>query len=536
MKNLVILFCDLRKDYMFKKEFSNLSALDLSFEWGKKIPSSEICFLVYGNKSSFDSFESEGFKNLEKFSVPIEILEENTISSFFEKCVLLSEKCNAEKIIFSYADLSFLNSSITEKIILTHEKYKAEYTFFDGFPYGFSPEILDSGTLRILSSLSKTTQSDFGKKEFSRTAIFDFIKLDINSFEIEVETSEEDFGLLRLYFDSSSKLNFLSSLEFYKSMKEKFPEKNASELSENEITQIIKTSPKIYKTVPAYYNIQISSKSNFKSVFEPDKLESEENAFMTREKYSLLLEKISSSSPEAVINPGFFGEALLHPDFLDFAKCVFSYKGFSLLLETDGINVTEELCRSLKEISDSSECENDFALGKITWIVKLDSFSSEKYKELHSGFDGFEKAKSSVPLLEKYFPKKVYPQFIRCKKNEDELEPFFRFWSDKQNGSAGNVLIQKYSSFCGTLPSEKSADLSPIERNACYHLRRDFNVFVDGSVPLCHESLKTKILGNAFSENLEEIFKLSDDEFVSHLKNKYCEMCRKCDEYYTFNF
>lgn len=595
MKTLVILFADLRKDYMFRKEFSGLSALDLAFRWAEKIPDSELCFLTLGNVSFADGETSvsgnvtssdlnaktsenrdgnvseNGDENaleyLKTFSCPVEILPENSVASLFETLSFLCGKSGAERLVFTYSDLPFLNTGITSRLLETHGKYKAEYTFFDGLPYGFSPEILDSGTLRILSSLAKTNYKDAGEKKVSRSCIFDFIKLDINSFEVEVECAKDDLGLLRLSFDSGSRLNHISCLELFReifSIKENafaeensvkedsekenaLKQKNPSELSEDEIIKSLQNSARILKTVPSYYNIQISAAANFMTIFEPcgmfsDDFQKESSSggksFMPKEKYSLLLEKIAEFSPEAVINPGFFGEPLLNPDFLDFAEKVFLRKGFSLLVETDGINVTEELCESLKKLSlsGSAEAENDFGIGKISWIVKLDSFTEEMYKELHSGSDGFSKAVSSVSLLDRYFPGKVYPQFIRCVKNEDELEPFWRFWSEKENGSSGNVLVQKYSSFCGKLPPLKSADLSPLERNACYHLRRDFNILADGSVPLCRETLKERISGNAFSEKLEDIFRRSDDEFSSHLKRDYCEMCRKCDEYYTFNF
>ncbi len=575
MKTLVILFADLRKDYMLRKEFSGLSALDLSFRWAEKIPGSELCFLTLGNdfcadsetSGTVDGLNSENGKEnileyLKAFSCPVEILPENSVASLFETLSFLCGKSGAERLVFAYSDLPFLNTEITSRLLETHGKYKAEYTFFDGLPYGFSPEILDSGTLRILSSLAKTNYKEEGKKPVSRSCIFDFLRLDINSFEVEVECAKEDLGLLRLSFDSGSALNHLSCLELFSevfsekengfaeenSVKEDsakenvLKQKNPSEILEDEIIKAVQNSAKILKTVPSYYNIQISAAADFTTVFEPEEMFSrfEEHSFgksfMPEEKYSLLLEKIAGLSPEAVIAPGFFGEPLLNPCFLDFAEKVFSHRGFSLLLETDGINVTEELCESLKKLSGDAEAENGFGIGKISWIVKIDSFTEKMYKELHSGSDGFSKAVSSVSLLDRYFPGKVYPQFIRCVKNEDELEPFWRFWSAKENGSSGNVLVQKYSSFCGRLPDLKTADLSPLERNACYHLRRDMNILADGSVALCRETLKSRILGNAFREDLGDIFRRSDSEFSSHLKRDYCEMCRKCDEYYTFNF
>ena len=522
MKTLVILFADYRSRHIFDKGFLNDSSFDLSVKWAKKIPDSVLYVLTYKNESDFDSYKDLKIERLDSF----------TVSGLFEKLSELCEREDAEKVVYSYADLPFLNEKITETLIDTHVRYKAEYTFADGYPYGFSPEIIDRGTLKILSLLSKENQKEAGLKEISRSAIFDFIKLDINSFEIEVEVSDEDLGLLRLSFDAGTKTNFLSSVSLF----EKIAEKEPSSLSTAEIIDFVKKSSEVYKNVPSYYNIQISAAANYTSVYEPKEMFGEEKTFMSKENYSLLLKKISDFSEEAVVNPNLFGEPLCHPDFIDFADKVLSFSGLSLLIETDGFYVTEELCMALRKISDEKKGWNSFGIGRITWIVRIDSFSDEGFRKIHSGSDGFSKAVQAVKLIGKYFPGSVYPQFVRNTMNEDELEGFWRYWNEKSNGSGGNVLVQKYSSFCGTLPDLKSADLSPLERNACYHLRRDFCVFVDGSVPSCREKLKSEIVGNAFNEDLAKIFSVSDGEFSSHLKKNYCEKCGKCDEYYTFNF
>ena len=524
MKTLVILLADYRSKHIFDKAFDGKSAFDLCLDWGKSIPDSKTVIFHYA-KQKLDFYEGE--------KVP---LENFNLSSLFQKASELCASQGFEKIVFSFADLPFINSNLTERLLETHVKYKAEYTFFDGYPYGFTPEILDAGTVNILSSLCESTYKEEGLKEITRTSIFDFIKLDINSFEVEVEVCEEDLGLLRLYFDAAGKLNFLSCLALYKQIKGK----SVSSLTEDEIISLVKNTASVYKTVPSYYNIQISSKTNYKSILEPELSDDEDSAsdekFMSLENYSEILKKISDFSEEAVINLNFFGEPFLHPDFLAIAEKTLSYPAFTLLIETDGLNLNEEILMKLKALSDGEKSENSFVSGRIIWIVRLDAFSREMYKNLHGGCDGFETAVKAVKLINQFFPSFVYPQFVRNIKNEDELENFWRYWTEKENGSSGNVLIQKYSSFCKKLPDLKSADLSPLERNACYHLRRDFNIFMDGSVPFCHETLKSRILGNVFESSLEKIFGSADEEFSSHLKNSYCEACGNCDEYYTFNF
>ena len=130
---------------------------------------------------------------------------------------------------------------------------------------------------------------------------------------------------------------------------------------------------------------------------------------------------------------------------------------------------------------------------------------------------------------------------MRLHENEDELEAFYRFW--KAHGT-GELIIQKYDSFAGILEDKKVADLSPVLRNPCWHLRNDMSVFIDGSVPLCRSVLPScsldttspNIMGNIFTDSLENIWNRSTKDLENHCKNDYGELCRKCDEYYTFNF
>ena len=532
MKTLVIFYADDKCRYITENSFDQKNAFDLALSWASSFSDKKTLLLLPENTdeslaSFFEPYQKEG-------KISIKNIRDNTVSSLLEGIKTSLEENQCQTAFYSYADTPFLNREISKKMLEIQEEYKAEYTFADGLPYGFTPELINAGTSSILFQLSKESWAEEGKKEINRTSIFDFLKLDINQFEIETYICDEDLSLLRLNFCTETKLDFLSCLEFYKkalSETDSPSEKSAfiSSLSEEEIIRQIQNNPKIYKTLPSYYNIQITSRKNYLPIYEAEELYGEKMD-MPLSKIQECLKKISDFSKEAWIAPSFFGEALLHPDFLKFAESLFSIKNLNLLIETDGLCVSEEICQKLKEFSDRQK-EN-----KIFWIVRLDAFTAEMYKNLHSGFDGLSRAMEAVSIIEKYFPSAVYPQFVRMKENEEELEKFWRFWSDKNSPSKGNVLVQKYSSLCGRLPDRKSADLSPLERNACYHLRRDMSIFADGSVPLCKERGRNNILGNVFENSLEEIFRKSDQEFNNHLKNKFSCECEKCDEFYTFNF
>ena len=90
--------------------------------------------------------------------------------------------------------------------------------------------------------------------------------------------------------------------------------------------------------------------------------------------------------------------------------------------------------------------------------------------------------------------------------------------------------------FAGFLPPCKPADLSPLERNVCWHLRRDFTILLNGDVPSCKTCLFDQINGNVFESSLEEIWQKNNSLIEDQIKNNYNKRCGKCDEYYTFNF
>ena len=97
----------------------------------------------------------------------------------------ICEEKQAETVLFSYIDLPCLNKSVSKKIWDSHIEYKSEYTFADGYPYGFTPEALNAGTIGILAELAKTSQKALGDAPVTRDGIYNLIKTDINSFEVD---------------------------------------------------------------------------------------------------------------------------------------------------------------------------------------------------------------------------------------------------------------------------------------------------------------------------------------------------------------
>jgi spiro-SPASM protein len=200
---------------------------------------------------------------------------------------------------------------------------------------------------------------------------------------------------------------------------------------------------------------------------------------------------------------------------LELIKAVLDKPGLSLVLETCGFGWTD------------ADFEAIAALKRrpLAWIVSLDPGVMPPVKGPPAVGPSLQTALSLFRL----FPQNTYVQAVRMKGNEEQIEKFYRAWiAEPLNTRSGEaVIIQKYDDFCGFFPKRQASDLSPVERQPCWHLQRDMNILVDGQVSRCREAVCP--IGNAFNENLAEIwqnFNLNEEK----------SPCGVCDEYYTFNF
>ena len=325
MKSIVILYKS-QNDYQQLPLFNGKDALTLT-------------------KQAFEGIDC--LKNVE-----IKTIEgAKSLGDVLELMCEAAKNAQAENVVFSYADCPFINKNLTEKILDAHIKYKAEYTFADGYPYGFSPEVINAGTLNILKELSKTTQNGLGQELMDRESLFNLIKTDINSFEIETVLADTDWRLYRFAFHCGK-------YENYSACRSLFEVKNTDDVEE--LSKLASENPHIIKTVPGFYNIQICDGINADSIYLPykaayeakNKLSPVNNKNnMSYENFSKLIEKINDFSKEAVIGLSAWGEPLNHPDFAKIIEKVLSYKGLSVFIETDGFNVTEEIAACLGKIN-----------------------------------------------------------------------------------------------------------------------------------------------------------------------------------------
>ena len=452
-------------------------------------------------------------------------------------------------VVYSLADRPFLDRKLTDRILEDHEKYLSEYTFADGYPAGLSPEVVDAGTLGILNSLA-SKKASFSGDRVDRESLFRLLKEDINSFEIETVIAPRDFRMLRLDFSCGSRADTIACVQLYRQAAERGCPFEALPLAE-----LAASSPEVQRTVPAFYNVQIAENLATMTVYNPYpeafkerrgcypvKKENPQPHDMGLDEFRELVDGIAGLSETAVVGLSGFSEPLSHPEFLQFVRAALAKPGISLLVETDGTLLTAPLAQKAAEIvKDSPERTGPWPA--VMWIVSVDAVSEELYGKVHTnastnanGIRSFDGARAALVTLERYFPGDVYPQFVRMKESEPELEKFYRLYNDPEGGTGGRLIILKYDSFCGLLPDLKSADLAPLERYPCWHCKRDMTILPDGSVSPCREYLLDGSCGNAIREGIDAVWKRMGGLAESQVRGQYPDKCGNCDEYYTFNF
>jgi spiro-SPASM protein len=498
MKNIAIANGLSLSEYARAELAAGKCALDLAGEYARALPGVDKVFLL-----------SPAGKNEQVPSAFTRVEQEDwSLPQFLRRLQELSRGC--DNIFYFHADCPLLDAELSGGMLDNHIRYFADYTFADGYPGGLAPEILKPQTLVPLIALAGEARELPG-----RQTLFELIQKDINAFEIETMISPVDLRLLRLDLAAGSKSGFM--------LLERLMRKKAT--GSKAVCTLVQEEPEILRTLPAYFNIQIVEGCPQLCTYCPYPqfgIESAgKKAEMPLDDFERLAGKIKDFCGEAVVSVSLWGEPAYHSRIVDLIRVVQSLPGLKPIIETSGIGWKPSDLAALAQSGDSIP----------DWIVSLDAHSAESYEKLRG--QGQNTALDTVKDLLTFFPSHVYVQAVRMQENEEDLENFYRRWKESQ----AHLIVQKYDHFCGLLPDRRVSDLSPLKRFPCWHVKRDINVLLDGSVPLCREDTRCSIpLGNLLTDDLEAVWTAGEACYRRHLSQDYPDLCRKCDEYYTYNF
>lgn len=501
MNNIVILNALNISEYAYKELYQNRHSVSYAVESAGGMPEITEKAVLLPPGAGTEAFE--GFKHF--------MVDDNTPSGLIEAPTKVA--AGFDNIFYYGADCPLVDISLTQKMYSNHCRYFCEYTFADGFPSGISVEIIKPSILSMLAKLA-----EHSTEAIERDSIFSLIEKDINAFEIETEISPDDQRLLRVRLYPDTKRNFLQLQSIFTAVSEGSEEESVS----GRILKTVRNRGELLRSLPIFFEFETSSAHPQQLNYMPENggLSGRGNE-MSLGDFKSALEKISGFSGDAVISLSVRNEPALHSDVSGLAAAVLKYDNFSLLIETSGIGwQTGQLDAILSMDS-----------GKISWIVDLDALDRGIYEKLRGG--GYDEAYAFAERLYAESPDNTWVQVVRMKENEEDNELFYKYWKERTN----NVIIQKYDWCCGRLEQRKVTDLSPVKRLPCWHLKRELTVLVDGSVPLCRDDLDCEtVLGNLFTDNIEEIWLAGSDIYRQHLDEEYPGICRNCDEYYTYNY
>lgn len=419
-------------------------------------------------------------------------------------------------LFFIAGDCPLLDPTLSTGMHEKHRKYFVQYTFADGYPYGLTPEIIKTEVLPALKILAKDNTDPL-----SRDVLFKVFQKDINSFDIETEISPKDLRYLRISLTRDTKLNSQQTDAII-------------EVGGRDAESILRLFPErqdLLRTLPAYYQFQLTGGCPQTCNYCPypsfggDILNRKDQ--MPSARVEEILKHISSFSKEAVIGFGLWGEPAYHGEINQLVDKVLINPDFSLCIETSGVGWSPEKREGFKKTVDSKENWVD----RLIIIISLDALEKGTYEKIRG--QGFEEAYDTAEYFLSHFPRNTYVQTVRMRENEEEVEQFYKFWK----GKTENVIVQKYDHFCTYLPQRKVTDLSPLKRYPCWHMKRDFCILLDGTVPLCREDLRQNyVLGNVFEEDIAKIWERGGEFYLKHIEQSYPDLCDSCDEYYTYNF
>ena len=440
--------------------------------------------------------------------VRVEHMQNRTVGALF---IALERLAAAhDHVVYTQGDTPLLDASLLRTMYANHQRYYVDYTFADGYPVGLTAELLRSEPVAAMARLA--ADPVIASTALQRDSVFEVIKRDINAFDLETEISPVDQRLLRVVFAMDSARN---------AAQVRAAIANGARDAGTAVS-VLQEHPQIMRTLPAYVSVQVVEGCPQACSYCPYGVQlaaTGKTDEMAPDRFAAIAGQVADYCGDAMLAVSLWGEPALHGQFAELAAAVSDIPSLDLLVETSGIGWDADVIDRVASLPRPPQ-----------WIVSLDTSDASLYRRLRG--EGFDEAVATASRLLELLPDRTHVQAVRMSENEEQLETFYRSWKEK----TPNVIIQKYDRFAETLPDRQVADLSPLQRHPCWHLKRDLAVLLDGSVPMCREDLgRDHLLGNIEKDGLATVWAAGQEMHQRHLDESYPEICRRCDEYYTYN-
>jgi spiro-SPASM protein len=409
--------------------------------------------------------------------------------------------------------------SIKENIFMLDDAQKnfVDYYYGEHFPEGVIGQVVKN---RIFKEITKLTRDS---DRYYNNCIFDIILRNITNFDIDLIEGFSDY----LPYRTSLSINELANLPTIASLcKTDFDINNPlSFITKTEVlpdwekikADILK-NPQILYTFPRTYIIELSSDCTFNCIHCARKNSLQRTSkFIDKDNLFSFVEKNKAYLKDSIFLFGGFGEPFSHPQFFEITN--FLSKNNRVIIETNGSYLTNDLMD--KFISPSN----------INIVVSLDAITEERYRSLGKKMMFQLLLQTVKQLLEKY-PENIYISFVRMTANDFEVEEFYEYFKEYEK----NIIFRKFNSYSKSIENMEVADLTPPQRFACFHVRREAFILSDGSFSLCYSDYNKKILDLCISDDFDKILTEYKNQYFVQLKENYPEICKDCNEFYTYFF
>jgi len=497
------LYLDKETFLFYKKNTSFLKFKDQYLEvFQSKIRSlfPEILFL--SNQNIF------GFKELKSDS-EFEFL--NKVNSELPSSKSANEDWDEVCFLYFNGLAPLLDVELTKNIWQRHKKFLSQYSYSENLPEGIIPRIL---TREFVQSLPNGLNQ----------SVHDFFLKNINNYDVEIFFEHPDLRQYRLNLcPNEPRAQVLVSEIFGKS--KDFPY--------SKLLSFIHENSNLYRSSPSWIELELFRGCELKCTFCPRQY-TENTLDGSKFSYDEILDlksKLSGIESKFTICIGGMGEPLLHEDFSKIIHELLSLNNLAeLIIETSLSEHEDKLFNCIELLSENEK-------NKLTIIINLTTLKEDRYNSIY-GKKLLKKVLQNIDNLITLLPiQNIHAQILKILEVEDEVDSYFTFFEKKKI----NVIFQKYNSYAGSLEEKRVSDLTPLMREFCWHLARDFYIHANGDVSLCKQVVnekKIKPIGNIKNNSLEEIWKSPHINFQKSILGKHDETglpCLNCDEWYTFN-
>ncbi len=421
----------------------------------------------------------------------------------------LSEDQDFDEVYLAYFHgvYPLLSIASTKTLLERHKNYLSQYSFSENLPSGIVPTLISR---EFISTLPDRQEISF----------HDFLLKNINQYDTEIYFESPDLRNFRLDFT----LKDLRSLYLCSNFIKINPE-----IEYKDILPVLKLNPSFLRSSPTYIELELYRGCELSCSFCPrttiDK--KRDHTFFSESEIKNLLDQLNSYQEDYTICFGGMGEPLLHPKLIQILDIVLEDTHVKeLVLETALYPDISSFITYLKGLSDSKK-------RKLILIVNLTTLKEQIYKDIY-GKNLLGSILEKLDLLKVLLDKKnLYVQMLKIKEIETEIEEYFNYFEKLEV----QVLLQKYNSYANRMAEKRVSDLTPIQRDFCWHLARDLYIQSNGDVSACKQ-VEDVLIGNIKKQPIFEIWNQNSRRFENSFNQKHSDIdlpCLKCDEWYTFN-